>query len=155
MLLGFSEGGNGRVKINEKGLKIIKESEGKRLVAFLCPAGIWTIGWGHTGKDVHEGMEITDQKADLLLKEDLEWAERTVKKMVKVPLNENQFSALVSFVFNVGSGNFESSTLLRKLNALDYDGASLQFTRWIYSKGKALTGLAIRREKERSLFEAS
>ena len=140
------------MKLNDEGMEIIKDSESRKLKAYLCPAKIWTIGWGHTGKEVYEGLTITKEKADYFLRQDLEVAKNEIRKSVKVPLNENQYSALCSFIFNIGIGNFRSSTLLRKLNAKDYRGASLEFTRWIFSNGKPLTGLIVRREKERVLF---
>jgi lysozyme len=138
-------------RINEAGLNIIKEYEGLRLESYLCPAKKWTIGYGHT-KTTQPGMVITEDQADNLLMQDAIDAEDAVNKFVKVPISENQFSALVSFVFNVGAGNFKASTLLRKLNEKDFAGAADQFERWIYAKGQVLNGLIRRRKAEQKLF---
>lgn len=131
---------------------IVKESEGLELRAYLCPAGIWTIGWGHTGTDVYKGLVITLAEAEDLLERDLRTSEGYVNSLVKVKLTQNQFDALVSFVYNVGGGAFKDSTLLRLLNAGDYKGAADQLLRWDKAKGKVLAGLTKRRQKERELF---
>jgi lysozyme len=140
------------MRTNEAGLRIIKESEGCELTAYRCPAGIWTVGWGSTGADVREGMAITAEQAEARLLKDVARAEEAVRSMVSVPLNENQFSALVSLVFNLGSGKIRFSTLINKLNVADYQGAANEFPRWVYAGGRKLAGLELRREKERSLF---
>ena len=132
--------------------EVIKEAEGLRLEAYLCPAGVWTIGYGHTGPDVWPGLVITEKWAEQLLEEDLKRFEAYVSGYVRVDLTQDQFDALVSFTYNVGAEAFKNSTLLRKLNAGDYEGASKEFTRWNKSKGKVLPGLVKRREKERKLF---
>ena len=142
------------MRTNRAGMDIIRESESLRLRAYYCPAGVLTIGHGHTGDDVYEGQEITETQAIMLLIEDVEWAEEAVEALAPDWLNENQFSALVSFVFNVGFGAFESSTLLRKLRAGDVQGAADEFPRWNRSKGRVLRGLTTRRAKERELFLA-
>jgi len=131
---------------------IVKESEGLELRAYLCPAGIWTIGWGHTGTDVYKGLVITLAEAEDLLERDLRTSEGYVNSLVKVKLTQNQFDALVSFIYNVGGGAFKGSTLLRLLNAGDYKGAADQLLRWDKAKGKVLAGLTKRRQKERELF---
>jgi len=140
------------MKTSEPGVELVKSHEGLRLKAYLCPAGVWTIGYGHT-RTAKRGMVITAEKAEDLLLEDLVEAEDAVSSMVDVPLSQGQFDALVSFVFNLGSGNFKTSTLRRKLNAGDYAGASVEFGRWVYSSGKKLGGLIKRRAEERALFE--
>lgn len=132
--------------------EIIKQSEGLRLEAYLCPAGVWTIGYGHTGKDVVEGMKITRGEAEELLEGDLEKFEKDILKMVKVGLTQNQFDALVSFTYNVGGGALKTSTLLKKLNAGDYMGAADEFLKWTKAGGKELPGLVKRRRTERALF---
>jgi len=138
------------MKCNAAGLQIIKTYEGCKLTAYRCPAGLWTIGWGHTGPDVHEGMTIPQQYADDLLIRDVSRFEFSIRQAVIVPLNENQFSALVCFAFNVkGWGN---SMLLQKLNQLNYAGAAAEFPRWIHAGGVALPGLVARREAEQELF---
>ena len=140
--------------INEKGLQIIKDSENCELIVYTCPGGKRTIGWGHVlADDTPDGFTITQEQADNLLKEDLEMVQQHLAIVLQhVPLTDNQWSALVSFVFNIGIGNFIQSTLKRKLNEGDYQGAADEFGRWVYAKGKKLNGLIIRRAKERSLF---
>lgn len=132
-------------------LDLIKHFEGCYLTAYLCPADVWTIGYGHT-KTAKQGMVITQEEADRLLEQDVAWVKAAVIGAVKVPLTANQTSALYSFVFNVGAGAFRSSTLLRKLNAGDYVGARGQFRRWNKAKGKVLRGLTRRRAAEAKLF---
>lgn len=131
--------------------EIIKEFEGLRLEAYKCPADVWTIGYGHT-RAVFPGDAITEKEADAFLSEDLEDAEDAVNAYVDVELNQNQFDALVSFVYNLGSGNFKSSTLLRKLNGGDYLGAANEFKRWNKAGGIVLNGLIRRRDAEANLF---
>ena len=135
--------------INSAGLQITEESEGLRLKAYLDSGGVPTIGYGHT-RGVKLGMACTPQQAKEWLKEDMGIAEDSVKSLVKVPLTENQFSALSDFEFNLGK--LGKSTLLKKLNAKDYQGAANEFDKWIYTKGKVLQGLVIRRKKEKDLF---
>lgn len=135
-----------------KNVNIIKKHEGLRLEAYLpTPNDVWTIGYGHT-HTTKQGMKITQAQADKLLYMDLAWAEEAVNTLVKVPLTQNQFDALVSFVFNVGAGAFSKSTLLRFLNMGDYTNAAAQFLRWNRQKGKVLNGLTRRRQEERELF---
>ena len=143
------------MKINKEGLSIIKQCEGCRLRAYLCPSLIPTIGYGHT-IGVKLGDIITQADADRYLLQDIKRFEQAVSALVKVPINENQFSALVSFAFNVGVGNLKSSTLLKKLNLRDYKGCSNEFDRWVYgSNKKPLEGLKKRRKLERELFNKS
>ena len=133
-------------------LDIIKESEGLRLTAYMPTANdVPTIGYGHT-HGVRMGQTITKAQAEQFLKEDVSWAEAAVNKQVKVSLNQNQFDALVSFVFNIGETTFAKSTLLRKLNAGDYNGAANEFPRWNKQAGVVLRGLVKRREREKQLF---
>jgi lysozyme len=113
----------------------------------------WTGGWGHTGPDVRPGMVITRDMAVDWLRADVRGAEAVVKRDVKVALNQEEYDALVDLVFNIGSGNFDTSTLLRKLNAGDTDGAIAEFARWNQAGGKVLAGLVKRREAERVLFQ--
>lgn len=138
-------------KINEQGLRLLKNFEGLRLRAYLDPVGVWTIGYGTTS-GVRPGMTITVQQAEELLKRDLIRFENIVDRYVKVPLNSNQFSALVSFVYNVGAGAFSGSTLLRLLNQNNYRGAADQLLRWVNAGGRSLPGLVRRRRAERALF---
>ena len=143
------------MEISQKGIDLIKKFEGCRLTSYRCPAGILTVGYGHTGSDVHAGMTISQNDADRLLKMDLIVHSNNVNKLVKVALNQNQFDALVSFEYNVGYGALANSTLLRLLNAGDYKGAAGQFGRWVYAGGKILQGLVNRRKAETLLFIAS
>ncbi len=140
------------MRINEAGLKIIKRNEGLRLHAYRCPAGVWTIGYGHTGPAAKRGNIITEERADLLLRNDVAYFEDAVSGLVTVPLNGNQFSALVSFTFNLGEAHLAESTLLRTLNAGDPEGAANEFPRWNRAGGKVLPGLERRRDEERALF---
>lgn len=140
------------MKISQKGMKLIQDFEGLALKAYKDSVGVLTVGWGSTGSHVTAGMTITKEQAEQLLKKDLERFEKGVSDLVKVPLNQNQFDALVSFSFNLGLGNLKSSTLLKKLNASDYIGASKEFERWNRAGGKVLNGLTRRRIAERDLF---
>lgn len=139
------------MKISDKGLSLIKNAEGLKLKAYKCPAGVWTIGYGHT-KIAYEGMAITKEFADSLLRNDVQGAENCVNN-TGLTFTQNQFDALVSFVYNIGCGAFTKSTLLNKIreNATP-DQIKSEFRRWIYAGGKVLKGLADRREKEIDLF---
>ena len=138
--------------ISEAGLALIRQFEGLRLSAYRCPAGIATIGYGSTA-GVQMGQTITAARAEELLRDDVRQFEAAVSRLVKVPLNQGQHDALVSFAFNLGAKALEQSTLLRLLNAGDYSGAAAQFDRWVYASGKKLSGLVKRRAAERALFE--
>jgi lysozyme len=118
------------MKMSENGAKVLIMREGLRTKAYKDTKGIWTIGVGHTGPEVVEELVITKEKAHELFRKDVAWAEDAVN-LVKVPLTQNQFDALVSFVFNVGAGAWKRSTMLKLLNAGDYVGASKQFDRWV------------------------
>lgn len=137
------------------GKDVIRKWEGLRLTAYLCPAGVPTIGYGHT-YGVKMGQVISEAQAEVFLDHDYQSAEEDVLELVKVPLNENQLGALTSFVFNLGSGNLRISTLLRKLNEGDYQGAAEQFGAWnkarVNGKMIALDGLTKRRIDEKQLF---
>ena len=144
-------------KINAAGLELIKHFESLRLKAYQDSVGVWTIGWGHTGLShndgtVFEGREITESEAEELLKHDVSKFEEAVANNISVELNENQFSALVSFTFNVGDGNLQRSTLLKKLNQKAHFAASKEFKKWNKAGGKRLAGLVRRRISERNLF---
>jgi len=140
------------MKISAKGLSLIKSFEGLELKAYKDSVGVITIGYGSTGSHVSMGQTITETQAEALLLSDVSRFERGVTDLVKVPLSQNQFDALVSFSFNLGLANLKSSTLLRKLNSLDYAGAALEFPRWNKAKGRVLPGLTRRREAEKKLF---
>jgi lysozyme len=140
--------------ISERGLAIIREFEGLRLKAYPDPASggdPWTIGYGHT-LDVEPGDTCTKEQAEQWLLDDAADAEVAILKHVKVALSQGQLDALISFVFNLGAGNFAKSTLLRKLNAGDYVGAWQEFGRWNKAAGKVMPGLSRRRAAEAKLF---
>jgi len=143
-------------KINSEGLGHLKRWEGLRLAAYQDVKGVWTIGYGHTagaGKPyVHKGMTITADEAEAMLARDLGQYERTVTESVKVPLNDNQFAALVSFCYNVGVSAFRRSTLLKKLNKGDYEAVPAELMKWTRSGNKYPKGLKNRRAAEAGLW---
>ena len=140
------------MNISTTGLKLIKDFEGLRTTAYICPAGVLTIGYGSTGSHVTPGKTITEKEADVLLLEDLVRFENAVNNLVKVPVTQSQFDALVSFAFNCGIGALQESTLLRLLNQNDYTGAAAQFDRWVKGPNGPLPGLVRRRDAEEALF---
>lgn len=134
--------------INNEGLSIIKESEGLSLKAYKCPAGVWTIGYGHTGRDVKKGMVITEEKATDLLRSDIARFERDVSYYNKIyKFTSNEFSALVSFAYNIGS-----IAGLTKAGTRSKEQIANKMLEYCYASGKKLNGLYTRRQKERSLF---
>lgn len=133
------------------GIELITEFEGLKLEAYKDSAGTWTIGYGHTS-GVYEGQTITKDKAIEFLKQDIKSAENAVNNLVKVEINQNQFDALVSFTYNLGSGSLSRSTLLEKLNSGDIEGAADEFDRWVFAGGIKLAGLVRRRSTEKALF---
>lgn len=130
---------------------LVKDSEQLSLKAYRCPAGVLTIGWGHT-KDVAPDQEITVEQAEKYLAEDMQESLEVVERIVRVPLQQGQVDALVDFVFNLGSGNLAKSTLLTELNFGNYKGAAEEFKKWSLCNGKRLEGLVKRRAKEEVLF---
>jgi lysozyme len=130
---------------------LIKEFEGCKLKAYLCPANVWTIGYGHTD-GVKEGDEITQQEADRLLANDIDSFTAGVKRLVSVDISRNQLGALVSFAFNLGLGNLRRSTLLKLLNAGKFTEAANEFDKWVFVAGHKLPGLVRRRSAEKALF---
>jgi lysozyme len=145
------------MQLSFNGLEAIKEHEGFKANAYKDVAGVWTIGYGTikiNGKPVQEGMTCTVAEATEYMRQDLAWAQTAINKLVKVPLKQNQFDALVSFIYNIGENAFGKSTMLRLLNSGDYSGAAAQFDRWNRAGGKVVKGLVARRKVERSLFEA-
>lgn len=137
---------------SQKGLALTEQFEGLRLTAYQDSVGVWTIGYGHTGADVHPGLSITRQQASDLLLKDVASAVAAVNRLVKIPLNQNQFDALVDFVFNLGEGGFSTSTLLREVNNGNFAAAAAQFPLWVYAKHEILPGLVARRKAEQALF---
>jgi lysozyme len=150
------------VKLGPAGLALIKRFEGLRLSAYLCSAGVPTIGYGHT-KGVKLGDRCTVEQAEAWLLEDCQEAVDAVNRLVRVPVTQEQFDALVSFTFNLGADEdaddkaegLGDSTLLRLLNAGDYDSAAGQFEKWVKAGGVRVEGLVRRRESERELFLCS
>jgi lysozyme len=150
------------LKVNQATLDLVRSFEGLYLEAYKDEVGVWTIGYGHTGFDiaggaVTKGRKLADaHEAEELLRVDLDNVAKDVEKLLlsrpKAELNDNQFGALVSFTFNLGIGNIEKSTLLRRLNARDYLGTLPEFAKWNRAGGKVLRGLTRRRTAEAALF---
>ncbi|WP_411820605.1 lysozyme [Hyphococcus formosus] len=144
------------MKTSESGIQLIKQFEGLELEAYQDIAGIWTIGYGHTGPDVQPGMKISEREAEELLRRDLKSREQAVESATKVPLNQNEFDALVSFVYNVGAGALRSSTALKRLNKGNRIGAADALTWWnkatVGGVLRPVLGLTRRRAAERALF---
>lgn len=137
--------------INSKGIALIKRFEGCKLKAYRCPAGVWTIGYGHT-KGVKDGMIISQGIADRWLEDDLIAFEKQLNTL-KLNINENQESALISFIYNLGFGTFCKSTLLKKIKANPGDASIRQeFNRWVYAGAHKLPGLVTRRAAEADLY---
>ncbi|WP_147198310.1 lysozyme [Pantoea sp. MBD-2R] len=143
------------MKISTNGIAFIKQEEGERLTAYQDSVGIWTIGVGHTGtvegQPVARGIAVTPDQSTSILRNDLAWVEAAISSNVKVPLTQNQYDALCSFVFNVGKAAFTGSTLLRELNQSNYQAAADQFLQWKRAGNKADL-LLQRRQRERALF---
>jgi lysozyme len=145
------------MNVSDKCINMIKHHEGFVRKPYQDPIGLWTVGVGHLigdGKKLPKewNKEFTDEEVDNILCEDLERFEIGIQRLTKVSLTQSQFDALVSFSFNVGLGNFQSSTLRSKLNRGDYEGASNEFPKWRKAGGKILKGLVKRRADERNLF---
>ena len=139
------------MKMSKKGIELIKKYEGLRLTAYKCPAGVWTIGYGHT-KGVKEGQKITNSQAEELLKEDLRVFENGVNKW-NLQINQYQFDALVSFAFNLGLANLGKSTLLKKVQANPQDKTIKdEFLKWVNASGRKLEGLVRRRNEEAEMY---
>ncbi|MEG9884436.1 MAG: lysozyme [Hyphomicrobiales bacterium] len=143
---------------NRAALDLITRFEGFAPEPYRCPAGVWTIGYGSTrtpdGKRVDEDTPKLDRRqATAWLMTTLKRTESVVDRLIVVPLAENQFGALVSFTYNVGSGNLKASTLRARLNRGDTQGAAAEFPKWRFAKGQVLAGLVRRRAAERALFE--
>ena len=140
------------MEYSKTGLALTERFEGLRLTAYRDVAGVLTIGYGHTGPDVFEGQTITQQEAETLLVQDTLSAANAVNGLVKVTLTQAEFDALVDFVFNVGQGNFSASTLLKRLNEGDFEGAANQFDAWDHAGGKVVAGILRRRNEEAAEF---
>ncbi len=139
------------MKLSENGLQLLKKHEGLRLTAYQCSANVWTIGYGHT-RGVSMGDTCTEQQAEEWLLEDVAMAEKAVNKQ-GLKINQNQFDALVSFVFNLGEAAFKSSTLLKKIKANPNDPTIAdEFAKWRYAGGSVISGLVTRRKNESNLY---
>lgn len=138
------------MKISEAGIKLICKWEEFRGYAYVCPAGLWTIGYGHTDR-VKPTDKIDLAQGEAYLRKDLEIVERCLNSLA-IKLNQNQYDALCSLIFNIGIGNFLRSTLLKCLQAKQYDKASAEFLKWRKANGKVLKGLEARRKDEQELF---
>ena len=134
-----------------EGVALIQKFEGCELEAYKCPADVWTIGYGHT-KGVVEGMKITKEEAEQMLVAELHEYENYINKYVNVALSQNQFDALVSWVYNLGPANLTASTMLKVLNNGEYEEVPAQMKRWNKAGGKVLDGLVRRREAEALLY---
>ena len=144
------------MKTSQEGIALIKKFEGCKLESYLCKASVWTIGYGST-KGVSEGMTISQERADMLLLEDLEIFEEEVNNLIKVDLEQHQWDAIIAWTFNLGSANLLASTLLKKLNDKKWEEVPEQIKRWnkatVDGEKQVLEGLVRRREAEASLFE--
>ena len=142
------------MNVSKVGVDLIKRFEGCKLIAYQDSVSVWTCGWGSTGPDIHIGTMWTQEQADKRLMDHLELVEGCIERSVKVPLNQNQFDALACWIYNLGCGNFQASTLLKKLNAGDYAAVPDQIRRWNRAGTNVLAGLTKRREAEAALFQA-
>jgi len=140
---------------SKSGLSLTESCEGCRCDAYQDVSGVWTIGYGHTGPDVHAGLCITEQQAEAMLAQDISGAADFVNRSVTVPLTQDEFDGLVDFVFNIGTGAFEKSTMLVDLNAGNFAAAAAQFQVWDHAGGKVVAALLQRRNEEAQLFETT
>jgi lysozyme len=141
------------MQMSQEGIDaLLKKFEGCKLTAYRCPAGVCTIGYGHTSSagqpSVNDGMKITQKQADDILRSDLVKYETAVHDLLKQPVNQHQFDVLVDFAYNAGVGNLKSSTLLKKVNAAQFDAVPAELMKWTKGGGKVLPGLVRRRQAE-------
>lgn len=137
---------------SEAGLGLTRQFEGCKLTAYADQGGVWTIGYGHTGPGVHAGLTMTQEQVESCLESDLSSAVECVNRLVTANINQNQFDALVDFVFNLGCGSLKTSQLLRDVNTGSFDDAAAQFLRWAHCRGTLVPGLLRRRQAEAALF---
>lgn len=142
------------MKLDKKGIKLIKSVEGCKLTAYKVHSNekYYTIGYGHYGADVRKGEKISSKRATEILEQDLEKFEKVVNVTVRVPITQSMFNALVSFTYNVGAGALKSSTLIKYVNSKEYNKASNEFSKWTKCGNVVLTGLVKRRAKEKKEF---
>tara|TARA_B100000519_G_scaffold198053_1_gene206850 strand:- start:795 stop:1238 length:444 start_codon:yes stop_codon:yes gene_type:complete len=139
------------MKTSAEGIALIKKFEGLELDSYQCSANVWTLGYGHT-QGVAEGDSCSEEEAEIILVNDLKEFETYVNALVDVELDQNQFDALVAWTFNLGPTNLRTSTLLKKLNAGEYNDVPSEIKRWNRAGGQVLDGLIRRREAEALLF---
>ncbi|HEY6375956.1 MAG TPA: lysozyme [Edaphobacter sp.] len=139
----------------DAGLALTKKFEGCVLTAYADQGGVWTIGYGHTGPGVHAGLTITQDQADAFLESDVAGSVTCVNRLVLGNINQNQFDAMVDFVFNLGCASLSQSTLLRYVNTGDFADAATQFLRWDHIRGVVIAGLTRRRQAEAALFNTA
>ena len=139
------------MKVSQECIDLVKFFEGFKSKAYLCPAGVWTIGYGRT-KNVKEGDMVNELQAERDLLEELEEFGEQVLSVVRVSIKQHQFDALASWTYNLGVGNLQSSTLLKKLNSGDKNSVPSEMVRWNKAAGKVLAGLTRRREAEAKLW---
>jgi lysozyme len=139
---------------SDAGFALTKKFEGLRLTAYQDQVGVWTIGYGHTGREVHGGMVITEDQADVLLHSDVAGAVACVNRAVTANISQCRFDALVDFVFNLGCARLLGSTLLRHVNAGEFNLAAPQFLLWDHAGGVVVQGLLVRRKAEMGLFQS-
>lgn len=144
---------NDNLTYSKDGLHLTEQFEGCRLSAYQDQVGVWTIGFGHTGPDVHSGLTCTLEQAEAWLQQDIQWAASAVRRYVSIPLTQGEFDALVDFTFNLGVGSLEHSTLLKLVNQKDLAYAAEQFDKWDRAGGKVVAGLLRRRLAEKKEFE--
>ena len=156
-VIGFSLTESAQRDISELGFQLIREFEGFSVQAYLDTGGVWTIGFGTikypNGKRVVKGDVCTQSAAEQWLKNDSKWVDACLDKHIKTNVNQNQFDALASFVYNIGETAFIKSTMLTLINQNSMISAASQFDRWVFDNGKRIQGLVNRRAKERKLFE--
>ena len=148
----MTELGENNMHISQEGIDLVKKFEGCKLEAYQCAAGVWTIGYGST-HGVQKGDTWSQEKAEIMLIDELEEYGKYVEELVTIPLNQCQFDALTSWTFNLGPSNLQSSTMLQVLNQGDYEGVPYQIKRWNKVSGQVNDGLIRRREAEALLFE--
>lgn len=143
------------MRISQKGVDLIKHYEGFRSTPYYCSAGKLTIGYGHVilAHELETLKKVTKEEAERILKKDIFQAEVGVARLVRVPLKQYQYDALVSFVFNLGALRLEGSTLLVRVNQKDHAEAAEEFKRWVYAGGKKVKGLILRREVESAIYQ--
>lgn len=145
--------GTNNFSYSNNGLALTEQFEGCRLSAYQDQVGVWTIGYGHTGPGVGPGLTITQDQANALLLSDIAAAASYVNQTVTVPIQQNQFDALVDFAFNLGRAALGNSTLLRLVNAGNFAGAEAQFPLWDHAGGQVVAGLLRRRQAEAAMFQ--